>query len=102
MPRSFGVRKEATYWWNGEIAELRAKTICARRKVTRYKNNRNDPDFKKIHKEYKQIVKEYKRLIWSAKKASWKELLNDLDKDPCGMAFKIVTKKTIPGGPIGL
>jgi hypothetical protein len=99
MPRSYGVRKEATYWWNEDIAEYRAKTISARRKVTRYKKNRNDLEFKRLHKEYKLIVKNYKKLIWSAKKVAWNELLKDLDKDPWGMAFKIVTKKLTPAVP---
>ena len=88
MPKRRGpMAKTQVYWWTPEIAELRKKCIRARRLATRARNNME------LKEQYKISLKLFKREIKRSKARCWKELLNEVENDPWGMAYKIVTKK---------
>jgi hypothetical protein len=70
-----------------------------RRKVTRYRRNKNvnsEVMENSIYKEYRNVLKSYKNSIRKAKRDSWNKTLKELDKEPCGIAFKIATLKIRP------
>lgn len=75
------------YWWTLEIAELRKNCIKARRLATRSKTDES------LRREYKIRQKQLKREIKNRKSKCWKELLDEVEDDPWGMAYKIVNKK---------
>ncbi|KAF0692078.1 Uncharacterized protein FWK35_00036809, partial [Aphis craccivora] len=86
----------------GYIANLRAICLAARRKYKRCRNNETLGQREIKHLEYKEARKKLKREIKKSKKASWDNLCNQVETDPWGLPYKIVTKKmmgrrAIPG-----
>ena len=79
--------KQQVYWWTPELAELRTNCIKARRIATRAKMNHH------LREQYKGQCKRLKKEIKKSKGRCWKVLLDDIDNNPWGMAYKIVTKK---------
>ena len=75
------------YWWNEEIEEKKRSCFAARRKITRSKGNL---EFKRNHALAK---KDFRLAFKLSQKAKWLELLNQVDKNPWGLAYKIVTNK---------
>ena len=60
--------KGSMYWWNDQLAALCRECLATRRKFTRSKGD-----------------------AWKC----WKDLICEVEKDPCGLAFKIVTKRLV-------
>ena len=75
------------YWWTPELGLLRKTCIAARRKATRSHGNIEN------HLEYKQRKKELKLAITKSKERCWKELIAEVENDPWGLPFKIVSHK---------
>lgn len=83
-------RKKAAYWWNKEIAELRRVCLRLRRRVTRA---RTRSDASPEIEEYKMARRSLKRAIETSKRRKWEELREEINTDPWGLGYKIVTRK---------
>lgn len=98
MPKNMGNSKAPAYWWNDDIAGLRRICILNRRRLTRIrgKNARDLDAIIRANREYKILLKNLKTAIYRAKLSCWNELLSNLDQDPWGLPYKIVTNKLRP------
>lgn len=84
--RKFKFRK-LVYCQNQQIEDLKKKCNRTWRKYTRSKGNAVPREehmtaTAKLKKEIKKIIKK-----------SWNQLVNDINRDPWGQAYKIVRKK---------
>ena len=70
------------YWWTDKIADLRKTCLQLRRRTQRVK--RRDED---------AAASTFKRAIKSSRRRCWRELGEELDADPWGLGYKIVTRK---------
>lgn len=82
--------KRPAYWWTSEIAELRRMCLALRRKAQRALNR---PEANRMSAEHKHARKQLRRAINQSKARCWKELVEDIDRDPWGLGYKIVTQK---------
>ena len=90
MPRKRTRRdKGPAYWWTDEIAGLRAECLRLRRKAQRAKNR---ADALTHAEEYRITRKNLRHAINDSKKQSWTKLINEVDSDPWGAGYKIVTR----------
>lgn len=94
MPRKRACRRGAVaaYWWTDEIANLRKRCIELRRRMTRTRR-RNPNSTERESEDFKTAKKDLKRAINQSKKAKWEELRQEVNNDPWGLGYKIVTKK---------
>jgi len=91
MPRRKPRRdKQPVYWWTAEIAELRRTCLRARRAATRA---RIPADRLRKSEAYKAARKSLRRAINRSKANSWRKLRDDIDTDPWGLGYKVVTQK---------
>ena len=81
MPRH-GHRRtgDSKYRWNDQLSFLHREFLTALRRFTRSKG---DPLLREVWKIKKSRLK------------CWKDLIGEVDKDPWGLAFKIVTKRLV-------
>ena len=82
--------KRPVYWWTPEIANVRRLCLKARRAAQRASN---DEDIAKKSAEYKKTKKLLRHAINLSKIHCWKRLTDDINRDPWGQGFKIVSKK---------
>jgi Reverse transcriptase (RNA-dependent DNA polymerase)/Endonuclease-reverse transcriptase len=89
MPRSHcsKIRRRPAYWWNDEIATLRAKCLKTRRKAQRAKGVSEREALSVIHKEAKA---ELRHAITASKKHCFQKLCKEADEDPWGDAYRTV------------
>ena len=86
MPRWGQWRAQSSmYWWNGTLSGLRSTCNAARRKPIRSKG---DPT---LHEEWKIAKVAYKKAIKRSQLQCWRDLIGEVEKDPWGLDFKIVT-----------
>lgn len=78
------------YWWTSEIADLRRKCLRLRRTAQRARN-RAEANLRSA--EHKDAKKELRRAINRSKVRCWRNLAEDIDRDPWGQGYKIVTRK---------
>ena len=97
MPRKRSRRdKEPVYWWTDEIARLRRECLLLRRRAQRA---RDRADAVGHSEEYRAARKILRRAINDSKKESWTKLINEVDSDPWGAGYKIVTRNLGRNGP---
>ena len=77
------------YWWNDQFSVLRQKCLTARRRFSRSKG---DPLLCETWKKAKSALRQG---IKKSRLQCWKELIGEVEKDPWGLAFKIVTKRLV-------
>ncbi|XP_033362398.1 uncharacterized protein LOC117240485, partial [Bombus vosnesenskii] len=104
MPRSVpgGGRDRGTYWWTPEIAEMREDCVRARRRFLRARRRRLTRDEEEIsrrYEEYREARRTLQREIKAAKSRCWTELIEEVESDPWGRPYKVVTKKLRPSAP---
>ncbi|XP_033363215.1 LOW QUALITY PROTEIN: uncharacterized protein LOC117241388 [Bombus vosnesenskii] len=105
MPRSVpggGRRDQGTYWWTPEIAEMRENCVRARRRFLRARRRRLTRDEEQIsscYEEYREARRTLQREIKTAKARCWTELIEEVESDPWGRPYKVVTKKLRPSAP---
>lgn len=91
MPRKRYVRdRRQTYWWTGEISELR-KECCRLRRQAQRRGNRDDGA--ESSERYKLSRKRLRSAINDSKRQCWRRLTDEVDSDPWGAGYKIVTGK---------
>lgn len=83
-------RRPPAYWWNAEIARLRSASLTTRRRATRART-RTDAD--ELMAEHKQAKKSLRLAVRRSKRACEIALCNEVDNDPWGLGYKIVTKR---------
>lgn len=96
MPGYCPRRRKATYWWSQSIQDLRCESIRKRREWLRTRHKYRDPKHVRVilrQLVYKEAKKALCKAISKAKADAWSELLLDLDKNPWGMAYRIVRDK---------
>lgn len=89
MPRrQQGRNRRPQYWWTDEIAELRKSCLARRRRVTRAGGR---PEREILQAEYKTERKRLTNAIRDSKTRCWRKLCEEVDRDPWGTGYKIVT-----------
>lgn len=82
--------KRPAYWWTPEIADMR-KRCCRLRRAAQRARNRAEANVKSA--EHKAAKKQLRRTINRSKAHCWKILTEDVNTDPWGLGYKIVTQK---------
>lgn len=77
------------YWWNGDISK--ARKTCSQAKRSMAKANKRGNITEDLIASYKQARNHLKFLIAQAKVRSFDKLLDDVNSDPWGNAYQIVT-----------
>ena len=90
MPRR-GHRRtgDSMYWWNDQLSVLRRKCLTARRCFTRSKGDLL------LCEAWKKAKSALRQGIKKIRLQCWKDLIGEVEKDPRGLAFKIVTKRLV-------
>ena len=91
-------KQKQVYWWTQEIAMLRKECLRKRRKLTKLRSRaKGYANVSSLLREYAASYKEAKKTlsnkILKGKSRRWQELCDEIDTDPWGKGFKIVTKK---------
>lgn len=91
MPRKNVNRKRRpAYWWTEDIAELRRESLRTRRRAQRARNRRNATI---LNTEHRGTKKRLCRAIRQSKLRCWEQLCREVDMDPWGLGYKIVTRR---------
>lgn len=99
MPRKlYRPGRKAAYWWTDEIALLRRDCIRHRRKMYRARQ-RGNPNAQALTVTFKTARKTLTKAIKDSKKRCWRRLCDDIERDPWGLGYKIVTQKLGAFGP---
>ena len=83
-------RRPPVYWWTNEISELRRHCHRTRRAAQRA---RGHPNFGFLKKQHKDARKAFTKAIKISKNRCMRELCNEVDADPWGRPYKVVTAK---------
>lgn len=90
----------AKYWWTPEIAEARRTCNITQRRLSRknrkfYQRPNEELGIQRdeLRARLRESRMKLKKLIEQTKKHKWKELLDELEQDVWGRAYKIVTGK---------
>lgn len=91
MPKSAKTqRKSPVYWWSATLNQLRADCLRARRKAQRA---RGSSQYTELWEDFRTKRRQFKHGIMAAKSRAFSELLDSVDNDPWGMAYKLVSNK---------
>lgn len=98
-----GLRRDASprlsvFWWSDEIAEIRKACIAALRAYQR--DGRRWWPREHLKETFKSAKLLLRLTIRKAQEAAWRRLVDTVEADPWGRAYKIVTRK-IGGSPPG-
>lgn len=88
--RKSGTNKAPVYWWTEEIAELRKDCIRARRLYVRTRGRVGN----ELHRQSLNAKRKILKLaIRRSKRLCFLEICDDIEKNPFGLAYKLVRKK---------
>lgn len=90
VKRSRSANKQPVYWWNDEIANMRIDCIRARRLYTR---SRGRPENSLHHQVFKTKRRAFKLAIRKSKRRCFLEICDEVENNPWGLAYKLVTKR---------
>ena len=89
--------KTQVYWWSEEIGNLRRICLAARRSSTRAnKTGLSEEERESKWREYKESRKTLRYAIKKAKGLAWDQIVEDLNDDIYGQAYRIVVNKIKP------
>ncbi|XP_018363206.1 PREDICTED: uncharacterized protein LOC108761276 [Trachymyrmex cornetzi] len=99
MPRRGLPKRPSAYWWSEDIAELRRACNACRRRVTRARSRANVPpdEIRALWGELRDRRRDLRGAIARSKASLWKELVDDLDRDPWGTPYRVVLRKLRSG-----
>lgn len=83
-------RRNPVYWWNEQIALLRSECVSARRL---YSRTRGRPENELHRVQFKEKRKALKLAIRRSKRQCFVSICDELECNPWGLAYKLVTKK---------
>jgi hypothetical protein len=94
-------RSRAVYWWNSDIARLRAICIQTRRRYQRFRRRRrrDEEELSLRYGAYRELRRSLQREIRVAKDRAWSDLVEAVESDPWGRPYKVVTRKLRARGP---
>lgn len=89
--------KKPVYWWSEDTADLRRQCLGARRTLKRSRKKAILPQKETdvLGEAYRDACRRLKIAIRRSKQHAWKDLCKQVDTDPWGLPYKIVTKKII-------
>lgn len=90
LRRRNGNQHKPVYWWNNNIAQLRAKSNRARRLAQRA---RKKPSFAELEVAFKRARAELTKAIKCSKRQCWTALIEEVESDPWGRPYKVVMTK---------
>ena len=94
MPRTRkSGKRRSVYWWSEEIADIRQECLKFRRKATRARRNRGNGVTTAIDEQYKLTKKKLAKTITRSKSQKWANLSREVNSDPWGLGYRIVTRK---------
>ena len=101
MPRVKSAGRRATYWWTPELEGKRRQCVLTRRKYQHRKRKATvtSEELEQTRLAYRKAVVALQTAIRAAKRRAWEELIEDIDRDPWGRPYKIVTDKLRPSAP---
>lgn len=85
--------RKAAYWWNEAVAVARNECIRARRRAMRRARNLSVADREIYYRNYKSAKRVLRIEIRKAKALAWQELIDEIDINPWGLAYKIVLNR---------
>ncbi|XP_018369084.1 PREDICTED: uncharacterized protein LOC108765069 [Trachymyrmex cornetzi] len=93
-------KRPLTYWWNQEIAGLRRNCNTCRRRLTRAHARRETlpAEIQGLWDELREARRRLRKAIIRSKAKLWGELVDDLDRDPWGILYRVALKKLHSGG----
>ena len=80
---------DSMYWWTDQLSVLHRKCLTARRRFTRSKG---DLLLRTARKTAKSALRQG---IKKSRLQCWEDLIREVEKDPWGLAFEIVTKRLV-------
>ncbi|XP_075228110.1 uncharacterized protein LOC142328290 [Lycorma delicatula] len=89
---SNAARRRNVYWWTTEIGNMRQELQSLRRRKQSLLGNGRE-DYQDIARRYTETRRALNRAIKKRKRECWNNLCSELDTDPWGQAYRIVTKK---------
>jgi len=97
MPRRKNgqTNRKPVHWWSSEIASLRKLSLQARRKYQKIRK-RLGPELCVVeHRAAREASKALRLEIRRSQEKCWRLLCKEVDNDPWGLPYRIVTKKLI-------
>jgi hypothetical protein len=76
------------YWWTDDITELRKD--CRKKRRAYQRTTRDDHQRAVKQEEYARARKMLRKQIGRSKREKWRDLCEDLERDPFGQGYKIV------------
>lgn len=88
MPRKRSInQRPPVHWWDDHIGVLRSE--CLRKRRISQRGYRR-PNSTELVAEYKKARRELNKAIKDSKRTCWKELINEVERDPWGRPYKVV------------
>jgi hypothetical protein len=84
--------KNANYWWNEDIANLR-RTVQKMKRIAQRSDNSTDDIVNETKKKFKVKKKELKLAITKSKKLAWRNFMATLEVDPWRKPYKSIISK---------
>jgi len=91
--------KKPVYWWNSDIENLRNDCKKARRRSKRMRHKAGEV-LEQCLSDFKNAKNALRKAIKNSKEACWSKLCDQVEKEPWGLPFKLVTKKLVGRRPI--
>lgn len=92
MPcRSTRAGRRPIYWWTEEIAELRRE--CNRRRLAYQRAGPRKGDRTSEKENFTSAKKRLRTAIRNSQERAWRQLTESVEKDPWGLAYRLVTRK---------
>lgn len=85
-------KRSSAYWWSKQIETLRDKLQKSSRKKQRLRIT-GEQEYEAAALVYIEDRRSLNRAIRTAKRNCWRVLCEELDNDPWGQAYKIITKR---------
>lgn len=87
--------KRPAYWWTETIADLKKECHAARRKGKRNRQRNQPAQQTENLQKYKDARTKLKREIRRSKRECWEKLCRQVEEDPWGLPYRLVTKKLV-------
>jgi len=101
MPRICAkTHKKAVHWWTVDIANLRKSSFKARRAYQKACKRRGREHCQQEHQNAREASRALRLEIRRSQERCWVDLCRQVDNDPWGLPYKLVTKKLIGRRPI--
>lgn len=96
----FHGRSKPVHWWLEDIARFRKASFRARRSYQKVRKRNEPEDCHEEHRLARETSEALRLAIRRSQERSWVDLCRQVDSDPWGQPYKLVTKKLIGRRPI--